>query len=209
MRGGLKAHSYQLLMKTRPLALILTIGVMTLSLPQLYAAQFAVDLVDWYGTGIAGTVDTSSDTFAINSWVNSTTTPGWAPALTEFPVTLRAFSFTGGGPYDVPDNWDGTISGWAFLLQPPQDNQSTQWQQGTVNTGVASFGWGGFRGYNGYVGAIGGEGGNAVLSYLPTGPDNVMSEGLLGVSITLVPEPSMTLLVLGGGGALYLVRKRR
>jgi PEP-CTERM motif len=189
---------------TLPVAAIV---VLLLSLPLLQAAQFSVHLVDQTGPTIDGIVDTTTDTFAIGSWVSSPSATTWTPALTQFPLALRAYSFNGGSPYDVPDNWNGTISGWAFLLQPPQDNHRIQWQQGTLVGTVASFGWGGFRGYNGFVGPLEG-GGNRVFPYVPSAPDTVTDVVFDTVSIALVPEPSTMLLIVGGVGAVYFLRRR-
>jgi hypothetical protein len=161
-------------------------------------------LGDPAGPIIDGVVDAASDTFTIGSWVNSPGSMFWTPALSQLPLTLHAYSFAGGGvAYNVPDAWDGIISGWAFLLQPPQDSHSIQWQQGTFPGTVTSFGWGGFRGYDGSVGPL--EGGNTAFPYAPYG-SGIPADAIFDtVTIRPVPEPSGLFLLAGGLGALGLV----
>ena len=43
---------------------------------------------------------------------------------------LRAYK-QDGSPFDVPDDWDGQLSGLAFLLQSDEDLRSVAWNEGT------------------------------------------------------------------------------
>jgi len=107
--------------------------------------EFEVHLQGTNGQEIKGRVDTGSDAFIIASWTDPTNKT-WTPRAKELPMTLYAYTATG-EPHDVPADWNGQISGWAFVLPIERDTISVSWNEGTpaeVWKG-ASFGWGGLR----------------------------------------------------------------
>jgi hypothetical protein len=183
-----------------PLAL-LAIALRATDPADMTAAQFDVHLWSNSGPDITGVVDTTTDQFIISSWRDTSTNQlFWTPQSGELPITLRAYSFEG-GTYDVPDDWSGTISNWAFVLPEGTDTTSMLWEQGTVSSfwRGTSFGWGGCRVCPCqtnvcFVGAIGGLGGNGEFQYIPCLTDSMCDMSLSGV--TIVPRsPALQLSV--------------
>lgn len=117
--------------------------------PQKFA--FDVELQGRQGQAIFGRIDTANDALVITSWIGPADKT-WTPLTAELPMTLYAYS-ADGQPYDVPDDWNGKISGWAFLLPPERDLTSVAWKEGAVTEfwKGASFGWGGLRNSSGKV----------------------------------------------------------
>ena len=108
------------------------------------AAVFDVEFNDFDGPHWTGQVDTTTDTLTIQTWVENPGLPDvFSPA--SLPLTLDALTINGvGGPFDVPDNWDGTISTtWGFIFGAP--NASIVWNEGTPTPfhNTTRFGWGG------------------------------------------------------------------
>jgi hypothetical protein len=104
---------------------------------------------------IKGWVDTTTNTFTIASWHDTNKvswTQAWTPQVKELPLVLLAYK-QDGTPFDVPDDWDGQLSGFAFLLPADQDLRSVMWNEGTPSEfwKGASFGWGGLRNSTGQV----------------------------------------------------------
>ncbi len=94
---------------------------------------------------IKGWVDTTTNTFTIASWSDASGVC-WTPQGKGLPLVLRAYK-QDGTAFDVPDDWDGQLSGFAFLLSADQDLRSVMWNEGTPDPfwKGASFGWGGLR----------------------------------------------------------------
>jgi hypothetical protein len=152
---------------------LVSLGAMVLLPIQLVAAQsFSVHLVSQYGPVVEGFVDPASDTFTITSWTNSSAsvTNYWEPLPDQFPLVLNAVD-TNGVSFDVPNNWDGTMSrNWAFVLPSGRDIVSgVKWKQGTPNVFWAgsSFGWGGMRNGLGQIIGNGDDFGVRRLRYVP------------------------------------------
>lgn len=190
---------------------LLSLALLGSFVTPLRATLFSVHL-GWSGTGsfdVYGSVDTSTDSFTINSWTGSGSP--WTPDAGEFPITLQAQTLAGLGTsvaYDVADNWDGTMSGWAFLLPPGTSVGDLTWNQGTPLLPTSSFGWGGFRGANGFTGAIGGVGGATAFHYVPSSV-GATSVTLTQVQIQSVPDVGSTFGMLGAAlAALGLIRRR-
>jgi hypothetical protein len=104
---------------------------------------------------IKGWVDTTTNTFTIASWHDTNKvswTQAWTPQAKELPLVLLAYK-QDGTPFDVPEDWDGQLSGFAFLLPADQDLLSVMWNEGTPTPfwKGASFGWGGLRNSAGQV----------------------------------------------------------
>src|SRR5438874_345239 len=79
------------------------------------AALYNTTLIRFDGPEIHGQVNTTSNTFAITSWVEN---PGgiewWTPAPASLPLHYSALT-SSGAVYDVPDIWDGHMVGWGFI----------------------------------------------------------------------------------------------
>lgn len=168
------------------------------------ATLFDVEYIDLDGPHWTGQVDTTTDELTILTWSEN---PGGSDFLfpTGLPITLLAVtSGTGLNPFDVPDDWDGTIStSWAFVLPTP--NSSISWGGGTLIpfNDVASFGWGGLF-----------EVGISVTSLTENNLGDMPLDGGFAtlsnadsVSVTLVPEPSAGVLL--GAGLLATAGARR
>ena len=117
---------------------------------------------------IKGWVDTTTNTFTIASWHDTNKvswTQAWTPQAKELPLVLLAYK-QDGTPFDVPEDWDGQLSGFAFLLPADQDLLSVMWNEGTPTPfwKGASFGWGGLRDSGGMLELAG----RTRFSYLPT-----------------------------------------
>ena len=187
---------------------LLTLALFSSSLSSLRANLFSVHLgrTGSNSIDIYGTVDTSTDSFTISSWTG-TGTP-WTPDAGEFPLTLQAYTLAGLGTsvsYDVADNWDGTMSGWAFLLPQGTGVSDLTWNQGSA-IGTSSFGWGGFRGSNGFTANLGG--GINSFQYIPMS-NGAIDLNLTTVSIQSVPDAGSTFGLMGLAlGAMALIRRR-
>lgn len=104
---------------------------------------------------IKGWVDTTTNTFTIASWRDTSSVSSeeaWTPQAKELPLVLLAYK-QDGAAFDVPKDWDGQLSGFAFLLPSDQDLLSVMWNEGTPSEfwNGASFGWGGLRNSAGQV----------------------------------------------------------
>ena len=112
---------------------------------------FDVELHGRQGQAIFGRVDTANDALVITSWIGPADKT-WTPLAGELPMTLYAYA-ADGQPHDVPDDWNGKISDWAFLLPAERDLTSVAWKEGAVTEfwRGASFGWGGLRNSGGKV----------------------------------------------------------
>jgi hypothetical protein len=177
--------------------------------PLVRAAQFSVHLVDTTGPTIDGLVNTATDTFRINSWGNAPSATTWTPTLNQFPLTLCALSDSATS-FDVPDNWNGSISSWAFVLPPGQSITTVQWQQGIPSGSFAdvSFGWGGYR-WGTSVGHIGDFPHNTLFAYVPLSDSGLTDPEFDIVNITPVPEPSASMLALISGLLAWIFIRRR
>lgn len=185
------------------LTLGFTVILLALSVPSAEAGVFAIEMSNGGGPMISGTVDTTSDTFRIDSWTDSSVSPETKfPKVSELPLTLVALDTDFAG-FDVPDDWDGSIGfgqGWGFFLPSGQDLTTVDWEQGPVtNFQGASFGWGGL---NNGIGTIVLRG-QSTVSYVPKVDGTGLRDiGFADVSITAVPEPTsafaMALLCLLG-----------
>lgn len=192
-------------------ATVATIATLALGSLPLHASLFSIHLTSNYDNlDITGTVDTSTDTFTINTWTSG---PGlsWTPAGSEFPITLSAYTLAGFGTsvaYDVADNWDGTMSGWGFMLPEGTGVGDMAWNEGTASLVASSFGWGGFRGANGYTADLGGIGAGT-FQYMPMS-NGAVSATLNMVEITGVPDAGGTAALLAAAlGLLVVGRSRR
>jgi hypothetical protein len=177
-------------------ATIATLAAFLAVAPLVRSEQFSIHLVDTTGPTIDGIVDTATDTFRINSWVNAPSAVTWTPTLNQFPLTLSALSDSGTS-FDIPDNWNGSISSWAFVLPPGQSITTVQWQQGIPSGSFAdaSFGWGGYR-FGSFIGHIGSIPRDTLFAYVPFSESGVTDPEFESVSITPVPEPSVSMLAL-------------
>lgn len=123
----------------------LTLAVVAVSLfssSNSLAAMYSVDLFDVQGPHIKGIVDTTADTFTINSWTeNAGGIAYWTAS--DLPRTYPAVNATGGG-FDVPDNWNGTIGNtWGFIN--PNSLPNAGYHEGSYFSGaLAHDGWGGW-----------------------------------------------------------------
>ena len=114
-------------------------------------ASYAVELHGIQGTEIKGYVEPGRDVFVIESWIDHEKAY-WTPVINQLPLTLDALT-EDGQAYDIPEDWDGKLAGWAFLLPAGTDTRSLSWNEGTPAAlwEGASFGWGGFRNQQGKV----------------------------------------------------------
>ena len=159
-----------------------------------------------YSTGpeIHGEVNTLTNTFTVTSWVEN---PGgsnwWTPAPSSLPLTYTALT-PSGAVFDVPDNWNGIIFGWAFICD--LTNAAIQWNEGTYTSDtVRHHGWGGSIGIAGTV----------ILSATATYAWDNTPVGNNGfgtftfTSVHTIPEPASLGTSLLGAGALLFRRPRR
>ena len=91
---------------------------------------FDVELRGKQGQVIKGRVDTANDAFVIIYW-SGPADKTWTPLEGELPLTLYAYA--DGQPHDVPVDWEGKISGWAFLLPPERDLTSWHGKRGAAS----------------------------------------------------------------------------
>lgn len=180
-------------------------GFSLLILPALVepaaAALFNVDLVDNDGPHIMGYVDTTANTMTVTSWTEN---PGgnsfWTAS--NLPRTYDAVDAVG-DPFDVPDNWDGTIGNtWGFLN--PLGNMSAGWNEGTFVNDTSSDGWGIFR-----VAGTNHAGTNETQwSAIPVDPNSAPTATFDAVTVSPIPEPeSALLLVLGAAAGIWRARR--
>ncbi len=154
------------------------------------SSTFDVYLRGKKGQEIKGQVDTGSDSFVISSWSDPSKST-WTPQAGELPLTLDAFT-ADGQTYDVPDDWNGKISGWAFLLPAERDLLTVQWNEGapTEFWQGASFGWGGLRNRPGKV-VTGKESSDETkrFRYVPMAGNSTSDISFDTVTITPAPSP--------------------
>ncbi|MFO1500583.1 MAG: hypothetical protein U1G07_19740 [Verrucomicrobiota bacterium] len=113
------------------------------------ALEYLVQLDGFNGERIEGVVDTSADTFTLRSWAKVFAgTDSWVPNLQAYPLVLHAFKQDGSW-YDVPDDWDGTLTDWAFIQSVGEKLENITWTNGSLPYRCAfknaACGWGGFR----------------------------------------------------------------
>ncbi len=127
---------------------------------------------------VTGKVDTTTDTFTIDSWTNGAGARTWAPVPSSLPWDWPAVTGATCDTYDIPDNWDCTIGDdWGFI--DASDLRTRQWEQGTWKfsdtmwvawgasagsfnrCGTANYSWGETR----FEGAPNGESGTQSLSF--------------------------------------------
>jgi len=164
-----------------------------------YATQFCVEYNDYDKLHWTGTVDTEQDTLTIDTWLSdyfwNPQTPLVWNAQTRSPQSSYVLQ-----PYDVPDDWDGTIQNWGFISSI--SNYYTIWQEGPVDEGYLQhrfyMGWGaGITLAYGFYQAQ--EDINKNWTYYPLEGSHLsgVSKPDL-ISITEIPEPaSLCLLALG------------
>lgn len=97
------------------------------------AAEFTLEFEqESAGVNWSGIVDTTADTLTISDW--SVTGDSFYPASTSRPITFNAVSGDA-DVYDIPDDWDGTLSNWGFLSESAWSNY--EWTDAaTEATGV-------------------------------------------------------------------------
>jgi hypothetical protein len=159
---------------------VLILGLALFGSGQSFAAKLQVrlDAGSDNQCTISGIVDTTTDTFSIYSWTD--TSLSWTPSSTQFPIEMQAFT-SSGSRYDIPDLWDGTMSGWAFLLPIGQDLTTVQWVQGQPNGWKgASFGWGGLRNSGGIIVLRS----RNTLCYIPNAPNSVTDKTINNIQIS-------------------------
>lgn len=126
----------------RSLSTLAILGATIVTSTVSHAALFSVELFDFQGPNIKGIVDTTADTFTINSWTeNSGGLAYWTAS--DLPRTYPATNASGGS-FDVPDNWNGTIdNSWGFIN--PNSLPNAGYNEGTFFSGaLAHDGWGGW-----------------------------------------------------------------
>ena len=91
---------------------------LVISVPSASAAFFNVDFNDDGGPHWTGTIDTTTDTLTILTWVENSGFPDlWTPM--NLPLIWTATDNTG-SIFDIPDDWSGNFSiNWGFLSPDP------------------------------------------------------------------------------------------
>ena len=179
-----------------------------------------------------GTVDTSTDTFTIESWDSQNDpnfwSPGfWSPDLSNTSIfpdntwTWKAYQ-ADGSLFDIPDNWNGSTNNrWAFISD--LEWTSVPWNEGTFESTrpQAKVGFPGLGGYklgrDGTLPPASGDNiilGFGMLNLTPTAPDN-WSFASGTIKVTPIPDTMQTpeastsvSLLLGIPLLLYAARKR-
>jgi hypothetical protein len=121
---------------------------MTTTLLALAVTGAFIDL-DWQGDGLhfTGTVDTTTDLLTIHSWQDEDP-DRWGPQLpavwpaiyiredisNAFPErgTPYRFPLTNADYFDIPDDWDGSIDQWGFIVggSVPDPDLGPIWRPG-------------------------------------------------------------------------------
>ncbi len=169
------------------------------------AAVFLVDLIDNDGPHISGQVDTSLDILTVTSWTeNAGGTAFWTPSTLSRTYSAIDFFMS---PFDVPDNWNGTIgTNWGFLNN--NDLNATGWNEGTfMSPGIVIFdGWGASQ----LQGSLSTFQTEMRWDLIPTGNSSFANAQFDTVSVSLIPEPgSLSMFALSGFAGLALLRRKR
>jgi len=148
------------------------------------ATLYSVELIDNDGPHITGVVDTTADTFTILTWIeNPGGTAFWSG--NDLPRTYQAKN-SNGNAYDVPDNWNGTMSGWGFLN--PNNFYHSGWNEGASADDIYLFdGWG-----IGLVQASYSTGGASAWNMMPVGGSSFATANFDSVVVLLAGSDACT-----------------
>jgi hypothetical protein len=173
------------------------------------ATVFFIELIDTDDQlTIRGEVDSATNKLTVTSWENIGPIAFWNPdpgVPSNLPISYTALDSVGVN-FDVPDNWDGTISSdWGFVADLP--NTAIAWVEGAYVEVIRHHGWGAG------VQAVGGldvSQNEFVWHWTPTGSDTFDDITFETVNVTVIPEPSVGVLLFSGlVAALVLVPGRR
>ncbi len=144
------------------LAMLCSLAMSETCLAQLYTVEFN----DLDGPRWTGLVDTDTNDLFIQSWTEN---PGgvefWTPQSLQF---LNLKTDLGNDPFDILDDWDGTIDDtWGFITF--FSNSDRTWNEGNFTNLSPILGWGAL--INDSV--IDTTGTEMVLRNVPTGPTTV------------------------------------
>jgi len=173
-----------------------------------FGALFMVDASATSGAiGFSGVVDTAADTFTVNTVTDGA--GGLDFWTISAPLVLNAVD-SGGGAYDVPDTWNGTIdSTWGFL--GPQLG-TIAYNEGSASTAWSTWstGWGAFANSAGTIFTTPLQS-SALSNWVFTSTNStgywITQPGHGALTVTPVPAPSAAGLIAIGG--LAVVRRRR
>ncbi|TPH19317.1 hypothetical protein [Litorilituus lipolyticus] len=113
---------------------------------QSHATLLNITFIDNDGPQWMGVVDTNTNTLIINSWLEGSGDENfWTPIG---PLVFHAYlapsfpsTFSNLVPYDVLDNWNGTIgANWGFVSA--LDKSQILWNEGVFTGNTSRLGWG-------------------------------------------------------------------
>ncbi|NIZ62783.1 hypothetical protein DL239_17580 [Sedimentitalea sp. CY04] len=174
-----------------------------------HAATFDVAYTDNDGPQWTGIVDSTTDTFTILSWAEGAGGIGyWTPTSASLPLLFNAVT-AALDPFDVPDDWDGTIgNNWGFLSDLIKSD--IEWQEGNFSGNNSHLGWGISQVNNGSISSSVGE---SYFLYTPRSSTGNYLSTANSVSVTSVPSPvplpAAGFLLIGALGSISLLRGRK
>ncbi len=180
-----------------------TLFFLGLSSTSTFAATvFHIDFNDFDGVHFTARVDTGTDQLTFLTWEEN---PGgnthFVPVLSGMLPWVAVDDTM--APFDVPDDWDGTIgSNWGFLAQ--QNRDQITWQNGPAGNPQSTPGWG-----IAIIPPFSANFDETQLNAIPVSASNATQSVADVVTVAAVPEPSMFAFCVVACGCWYLHRRRR
>jgi hypothetical protein len=169
----------------------ITLALIAAAIP---ARAYNTTLIRFDGPEIHGDVNTLTNTFVVTSWVeNSGGDHWWSPAPASLPLHYTALD-SSGAVFDVPDNWDGHMNGWAFISD--LSNPAILWNEGAFTAFAGHHGWGGDKTDLGEVQIFGSQP-EMFWQNTPVGANGI--GGFRFDIVSTIPEPSSTAMCLIAG----------